>query len=307
MSSPVLTSAQILSQPWEQNATRYMGIALHPLGELNAYEYIKQMEQTATDMSPYYLGFFFEATLAFTVCGVYVRNAFVSISLLRERPTAIPGWCSLFEALSGITWCSLHGSFLLGGVSCRSVQWYSRFGAALSNMCIVVVLLQKAYLAQKRQRWLLITPFVMSFTVLPIAGFGITWPALVVGKYGCIAALPSYFPWLLLASEMPFILVCSYLFSSVAYRQYRNFGSKAWEHLARDSIQIMCYLILTNTLCLMGVGFKILGPYSGIFYTVRCFLNSTLFVQHIQPLRKKRGYNRPRAHSSSVNRPLFGK
>jgi hypothetical protein len=67
---------------------------------------------------------------------------------------------------------------------------------------------------------------------------------------------------------VPLNVLFSTIFSHVAYKQYRLFGSDAWRRLAKDGIQTMCLVTACNIICGLIMIFEIGGDFSQLSVAV---------------------------------------
>ncbi|KAI9596804.1 WD40-repeat-containing domain protein [Syncephalis fuscata] len=103
---------------------------------------------------------------------------------------------------------------------------------------------------------------------------------------GCVINYPHFLPWYWLGVAAPINAFFSAVFSYIAYRQYRLYGSDAWKRLARDGIQTMCLVVLCNVVCGICIIFKVGGNFSEMFFLADWSLNSTILVQHCSSMRR---------------------
>ncbi|RKP04730.1 hypothetical protein THASP1DRAFT_33466 [Thamnocephalis sphaerospora] len=167
-----------------------------------------------------------------------------------------------------------------GGTSCRQAVWYASSTTTLSSLCVSVTLLQKAYLAHGRSKWLL---FAGGAFLLPqplTAYILLVSPIHMAPSIGCSATYPSYFPWVKFAVDAPINILLSAAFIKVVHQQYRRLGSAAWAHLFRNGIQTMCAIVLANFVCMFCVAFEVLGLFSEMFVAFDWIIASTLLVHH---------------------------
>ena len=75
-------------------------------------------------------------------------------------------------------------------------------------------------------------------------------------------------PWVWFGAAMPINVLFSSVFSHVAYKQYRIFGSDTWKRLTRDGIQTMCLVVACNVICVLILLFEIGGDLSEVSYAV---------------------------------------
>ncbi|RKP07609.1 hypothetical protein THASP1DRAFT_30576 [Thamnocephalis sphaerospora] len=276
----------LLQDGWEKTATYQWGIALHPLGELNALNYITKAQGDIEEMRARNSGLSLQ-TLCNVICTyLFMRNLLLAVSMLYKRPKMLAGWCCVLQTIAGLVYSiSSLAVYLPDGPSCRIALWLVGVGSSISVLCVGTALLQKAYLVHHHNKWLL----GFGITLLlpqPIFTY-IVWtsPVVMTPWGGCLSCYPTYLPWAKLAMDMPINLVFSISFLVVVYQQYRQFGSAAWKRLIRNGIQTMCFIVLSNMICMLCVAFEVFGMFSEFFFIFDWVITSILLVHHCTAMR----------------------
>ncbi|KAI9593035.1 hypothetical protein BDF19DRAFT_498023 [Syncephalis fuscata] len=114
-------------------------------------------------------------------------------------------------------------------------------------------------------------------------------------KVGCVDYHPKLFLWYWFSVSMPDNILLSALFSRIALKQYRMFGSDMWKRLARDGLQIMSMTVLCNTICYAFIAFRIGGDNAELLFVVDWMIIATLLAKRCERMRKIRDEsNRPK-------------
>ncbi|KAI8050922.1 hypothetical protein BDF22DRAFT_745115 [Syncephalis plumigaleata] len=284
---PLNYNDEVLGPNWKDNATYFLGIPLHPLGEVSPFEYIR----THVDISRsdhMVLGIERRIFLITIITCLFASNLILSVQMIVQRPRILSGWFCAIAHFLGFTW-GLWTSvgFAFDIMTCRLVVWYLAFGVTISSVCNSAIILQKAYLVLLRRRWVLVTGGLFVMPQLSI--FVFTWwfcPIVCHIDYGCTFYYPRYLPWIWIGVEAPSQIMFSMVFSYTAYKQYKIFGTDVWRQLARDGILIMCLVILCKMTCGFIVLFDIFGPSSEMFVVVDWLVSSTVLVRHCNTMRQ---------------------
>ncbi|RKP06287.1 hypothetical protein THASP1DRAFT_31891 [Thamnocephalis sphaerospora] len=77
-------------------------------------------------------------------------------------------------------------------------------------------------------------------------------------------------------------VLLSYTFLAVVHRQYRRFGSSAWERIVRDGIQIALLMAAANLACLFCIAFEVFGLLSIMLIIVEWCVSSMLLIMYTQ-------------------------
>ncbi|RKP05296.1 hypothetical protein THASP1DRAFT_26180 [Thamnocephalis sphaerospora] len=276
----------LLQDGWERTAARQWGIPLHPLGEMNAIEYVLDAQDDFTEMRIRARGTFRQLLVNVIAAYVFFRNLIISVQMLRRHPKVLATWLCLLQAATGVVY-SLYALTLTlpNGPSCRTTMWAVGLGLAVSPICISAVLLQKAYVVHDRNRWLLAIGIVLILPLPLITYYMWSHPAVMARTTACITVYPHFFPWLKFGLEAPLNVVFSIAFLIVVYRQYRLFGTGAWAHLVRNGIQTMGFIVFCNFLCMFAAAAEVLGLFSQMFFVMDWVITSLLLVYHCRNLR----------------------
>ncbi|RKP09795.1 hypothetical protein THASP1DRAFT_28414 [Thamnocephalis sphaerospora] len=281
-----LDAKELLPNGWENDARHHLGIPLHPLGELNAIDYVMQAQGDVMEMRLRSGSLLVQVVFNVFASYVFVRSLVLSSRMVYQRPGVLAGWCCLVQAAVGVVYTLTSLLVTMpGGPPCRQALWTAGFGIVLSSLCVGITLLQKAYWAHHRNRWLLAIGITL-FIPQPLVTY-MVWasPAIIVSTTGCISYYPSYLPWVKLALDAPINIVFSVAFILVVYRQYLQFGSAAWARLVRNGIRTMCLIVFSNLICMFGVAFSVIGMLSEFFFILDWVITSVLLVHHCTTMR----------------------
>jgi hypothetical protein len=285
---------KLLTGNWKQDATHFLGIPIHPLGQLDGFEYVNQETNDPAVVRHRLQSMFIHTFSGAAILCIFLHNALFSIKLVCQRPRILAGWCCLVQAIAGVIFSlSMLLMVVPGVLHCVQVQWIYAVCLCASPVCVGAVLLQKAYLVHNRNKWLLAIG-VLLLLPQPMNIYSI-WssPILMVSSGGCIIVYPDYFPWLKLVTDAPINIVFSVAFLIVVHRQCKQFGSDIWHRLESSGLQIMCLIICSNKICTVGAVLHIAGSYSRLFITIDWVTNSLLLVWHCATIRSIDGSNRP--------------
>ncbi|RKP10274.1 hypothetical protein THASP1DRAFT_27958 [Thamnocephalis sphaerospora] len=276
----------LLGNNWEKNATYLWGIPLHPLGELNTLDFITMAHRSMEQMRVRNRSLSMQSAINVVFIFIFARSLSISVPIVYQNRRTLAGWCCVIQATAGVVYCvSCLMVFLPNGPPCRVALWITGTGTTISTLCVGTTLLQKAYLAHQRNKWLLCIGIVLLLPQPAIAYIVWTSPGIMTPVGGCLSCYPSYLPWIKLAMDLPINLVFSTAFLTVVYRQYRIYGSKAWVRLIRNGIQTMCLVVLSNLICMFGVAFEFAGLFSQFFFILDWVVTSVLLVHHCVNMR----------------------
>ncbi|KAI8050491.1 hypothetical protein BDF22DRAFT_657086 [Syncephalis plumigaleata] len=260
----------------------WLNIELDPTGELNIVDYALQPIDNVVQFQHRINGLRLQLALNIIVACIFMRNFYYSVKILMHKRKMFASWCCLITSILGITQGAVFGmGFLLGTLNCRTIYWYVILVVGIITIINNMIMLEKAYLALRRRRWIL---YVGAFFLLPQFFF-----VLFVLKYskvqlrdgfGCIMEYKEFVPLYWFGSNTPLATIFSGIFTHVAYKQYRLYGSDAWRRLARDGIQTMCLALLCSILCALGAILRVGGEFSTYFYFVDCLIISMLLLSH---------------------------
>jgi hypothetical protein len=246
----------------------WLNIELDKTGELNIVDYMLQHTEDRALLQLRINGIRLQLALNIIVACLFTRNLYYSIKMLMYKHKMFASWCCLLTSILGIIQGVVFGmGVLLGALNCRSIYWYVILAVGLITIINNIIMLEKAYLALRRRRWIL---YVGSIFLLPQL-----FLSLLVLKYskvqlkdgfGCIMEYQEFVPWCWFGLNAPLATVFSGIFARVAYKQYRVYGSDAWRRLARDGIQTMCLALLCSILCAIGAIMRIGEQFSTYFY-----------------------------------------
>ncbi|RKP09869.1 hypothetical protein THASP1DRAFT_28355 [Thamnocephalis sphaerospora] len=276
-----------LGNEWVQNATYFGGVPLHPLGEQNFYQFVTNAKDSVEFQKSIAVVF---QHLVINVAGaaLFSRNLVISARLVRRRPHAIATHCCLIQSVIGLACVFFSTSASVStGPNCRQTAWMTTTSERISDLCVATVLLQKAYLVTNRNRWLFLLIPVIAASAPIILYISWSAPTIMAIESGCIFVYPKYFPWLRFGLHAPMNIALTGIFFNAVYRQWKQFGSRAWEQLAKEGIQIGLLMLLSNFLCAFFIAFEVLGVYSIMFNLADWCICSFLLVMHVSGSKRK--------------------
>jgi hypothetical protein len=75
--------------------------------------------------------------------------------------------------------------------------------------------------------------------------------------YGCVISYISLAPLLCVTTTTPQSVLFLYIFSYIAYQQYKKLGLRAWKQLTKDGIRAMILVLIANLLCNLMLVFQV--------------------------------------------------
>ncbi|KAI8050942.1 hypothetical protein BDF22DRAFT_114314 [Syncephalis plumigaleata] len=242
---PLNYGESALKDGWQVNATQLFGILLHPDGEVDTFKFMVENVKIDDPNHPV-LGTWRQLLFVMIVVTLFASNLPIALRMVFKRPKQLVGWFCLTPPVFALIWGFFSSIGLLYEMAnCRQIVWLLAFSLTLSSISNSGIMLQKAYLIMFRQRWVLIVGII--FILPQISIFILTWeicPVTYDVNRGCTFYYPYYLPLIWMAVEAPSCVMFSLIFSYVAYKQYKLFGSDVWKRLARDGILLMCTAIL---------------------------------------------------------------
>ncbi|KAI9593115.1 hypothetical protein BDF19DRAFT_449534 [Syncephalis fuscata] len=219
---------------------------------------------------------------------VHARNINIAIRLVVEQPRALARWCCLIPSVLCIGLSILTAMFQLGRFFYMdTTSLYAGWAIPISMLCYSTILLQKAYIMSLKTRWILVIGIILIIlqTIAPIMMLNI---AVIVNtdfyRRGYIYYSTGWvFIWF--CTSLAVNLFLSSVFSYMAYRQYRKYGSKTWKRLASDGIQFMCLAILCNIAWAVVVFFGNISDLFLLLCFIDCGVCSTILVENCRKTR----------------------
>ncbi|KAI9596762.1 hypothetical protein BDF19DRAFT_421276 [Syncephalis fuscata] len=253
---PKNTNNEHLGIAWLKNATHFGNIPLHPLGELDIFGFMTMypddLELSRIQMS----GTRFQMLINILLALMFARNLRNSLNMVMMRSNALSSWCCFLPSVYG----RAH------------VQH--------------IIVLQRAYLVLCKNRAIAVIGVLF---MVPQIGCVIILlcycPITIEPLKGCVVNYPAWQPWFWFVVSAPINTLFSAIFSRIAYRQYRAFGSDAWKNLSRNGVQTMCLVVLCNIACATVVLFEIGGDFSSSFYVLDWLMTSTILIGHCRQMR----------------------
>ncbi|KAI9599567.1 hypothetical protein BDF19DRAFT_462252 [Syncephalis fuscata] len=176
-------------------------------------------------------------------------------------------------------------------------------GIGISLVCCSAIILQKAYLILCKPAWVLI---VGVLCILPQVGYPLFVAAVMrftlIDQQGCVALYPPSFPWYWFGAVVPINVLFSSIFSYIAYKQYRTFGSQAWKRLAQEGIRAMSLVIMSNIFCGVFIFLEIGDALSEFFSLLIVLVRHCSNMRNIGSLQ-----NRPRTKHMHLSQIVTAK
>ncbi|RKP06932.1 hypothetical protein THASP1DRAFT_31255 [Thamnocephalis sphaerospora] len=265
----------------------WAGIKMHRSGDRNGFEFLVSDLDDPVETRIRFYGIALQLCMNSMIFAIFVRNFYRTMRMLIRSPHNLPSWCCAVQAGAGVIFGIIGLAFALPTTSsCRAAVWFSNISLPISNICVSVVLLQKAWLAHKKDNRLLLIGALLILPQ-PVTTY-IVWalsPTMVVPHAGCVFHYPNYYPWLKFGIDMPINLVLSVAFLVVVIRQHRVFGSDTWAYLSRDGMIYMFCVILSNFACALIAAAKLANDFSDMFFLVDWVITSTLLIRQHEGVR----------------------
>ncbi|KAI9594996.1 hypothetical protein BDF19DRAFT_443106 [Syncephalis fuscata] len=242
-------------EKWRENATKLLGVPLHPLGELNPYDAVvkKTDGQEPVEKVVRQRMFMFQVQLFFNMLLLFafLYISYISAKLIVKRKSNIAAWCNFISSILGASVGIVYMLMMLSSYgNCRIFAWYILTTGIIGTMCNTTAVLQRAYLALGGKGWVAMVGILL---ILPESSFAFyTIATSYTGTDdagGCVCIYDNFTAPLWFMVIMPINILFSTIFCYVTYTQYCKFGLDAWRRLARDGIQSMCLIVICNILC----------------------------------------------------------
>jgi hypothetical protein len=262
-----------MDDEWKKTATRWLGIPLHPLGEIHIYDFVSgklgnnlSIEEVQARVTGFHRQILFYTVISL----IFGHNLYTIANIAFKQPRNITVWCCIFTSFLGASLfvLAILGATLLS-MTCRVLVWYGMLMLGFSTIANSFLLLYKAYLALLRRCWVACVGALMLCLQVGFMLSGMATVPVTIKKYdGCVAHYTPLVSFIWLGTIMPINVFFSAIFTYVAYTQYQTYGSDAWKKLADDGIQTMCMVILCNVICGLFLIFEVLGDFSEIFFMI---------------------------------------
>ncbi|KAI9592258.1 hypothetical protein BDF19DRAFT_452343 [Syncephalis fuscata] len=294
---PIISDTDPAEVEWIKNATTLWGIPLHPLGELDLYDFYTQTIRESPEKHHSMAGGKLQVIFTIIVLSIHVRNFIVSSKMIASSPHSLAPWCCLISAFLGFVAGSTYIFAFLGLLlKCRVVVWLVLFKLALVYFFNSLILLQKAYLVLYRKKWIIYISIPFMLMQLGFGVFSIYFSYVKLeAEADCTLHYCIYLIYYWLVISIPLNVFFSVIFSRVAFQQYSVYGSDAWKRLARDGIQAMCLAVFCNLFFCALLMFQIGKSRSDNCFVLDLVIVTTILVNHCQNMRKvSRISNRPK-------------
>ncbi|RKP24511.1 hypothetical protein SYNPS1DRAFT_23415 [Syncephalis pseudoplumigaleata] len=284
MSAISITANEHYSDTWAHNATRVWGIPMHPLSQMSILDFVTESmaDGDVARARGRLFGIQLQLTVFILAGWVFVRNLVISVRLSRRQLHALPGWCCLISSLLGTSLAVLFGlAMVFPQFNCHILLWYFIFAKNISCFCHSTIILHKLYLALLRRRWVLIVGTVVNTLHLAFSAILIMTSVIALEPYyGCVIYYISLAPLLCVTTSTPQSALFLFVFSHIAYQQYRKLGLRAWRQLARDGIQAMILVLTVNLVCNLLLSFKVGRDLADAFFYIDWVLTLTILTNY---------------------------
>ncbi|RKP27533.1 hypothetical protein SYNPS1DRAFT_26814 [Syncephalis pseudoplumigaleata] len=262
-----------------------------PQGALNAIEYLLDANGSLEEYQRRSVGVHMQLLSIMALLFMFMFNAYRSIQMTFKRSHKVSSWCCLVSTMTGVAYVggAALNHHMPYGPSCRTVVWAAIIGMTIATMAMNTLLLERAYLAHQRNRFLLVFGI---FLILPAPTLIYRAWIEVEAKFspasGCYAKYPASFPSFRLLIDLPPNVVFTCAFVMVIYQQYRRYGDRCWKRLARNGIVTMMLVVVSNLTCMLCNVFNAFGEVSDVLFIVDWAITSTLVVENTYRMTSSR-------------------
>ncbi|KAI9592259.1 hypothetical protein BDF19DRAFT_452344 [Syncephalis fuscata] len=285
---PSIDYTNVTETAWMKDAKTFWGIPLHPLGEMNIFDFYMQTPNDLQEQRHRLVGSKFQIVFTIMMLSIVFNNFVISVKMVVERPRILAPWCCLIPAFLGILTGLLIIMVQLGiFFTCRYVLWAIVFGITVVYTCNGLIVLQKTYLILCRQKWVLYVGIPSILLQMPYPFLSIFYTYITLeAETGCVAHYSSFLMWYWFSITIPLNVIFSIIFCRIAFQQYRTYGSDAWKRLARDGIQAMCLAVFCNIFCYFCIEFQVGGVNADLLFPGDWVIVSTILTHHCQNIRR---------------------
>ncbi|KAI9597467.1 hypothetical protein BDF19DRAFT_435192 [Syncephalis fuscata] len=273
---------------WKDNAAYLWGIPLHPSGEMTMYEFVTEIPGDMNLARLRLSGSHLQIIGSTITSIIFLRNLIASVRMTIRRPYIIAGWSCLIPSLFGVGLAICLLLYIFNKIGCRPSIWYFILAASASGASNSIIIVQKAYIILLNKLWVLIVGILfMVFQLAFIPIFIATSYVTIEEKGACAVHYSQFVPLYWFSLIIPVNVLFSVIFSYVAYKQYKLFGSEALKRLAREGIQTMGLVVIINVICVTCILFKVGGYYSDMFFMAEWLSTSTILIYHCENVKKR--------------------
>ncbi|KAI9592788.1 hypothetical protein BDF19DRAFT_450892 [Syncephalis fuscata] len=216
---PSIDYTNVTETAWMKDAKTFWGIPLHPLGEMNIFDFYMQTPNDLQEQRHRLVGSKFQIVFTIMMLSIVFNNFVISVKMVVERPRILAPWCCLIPAFLGILTGLLIIMVQLGiFFTCRYVLWAIVFGITVT------------YLILCRQKWVLYVGIPSILLQMPYPFLSIFYTYITLeAETGCVAHYSSFLMWYWFSITIPLNVIFSIIFCRIAFQQYRTYGSDAWK------------------------------------------------------------------------------
>ncbi|KAI9593611.1 hypothetical protein BDF19DRAFT_154343 [Syncephalis fuscata] len=229
---------------------------------LDGYEFLMAFSTNFKEMQAELTYIYIRLLVHVIMSCVQLRNINVALRLVIAQPRALARWCCLIPSVLCISASILIITF---------------------NMAKVL----RAYMMTQKSRWVLVigTLLIAVQIVTPAVMFATQVTINTAFYRRGLMGYPPYFVLFWFSASLIVNVFFSSVFSYMAYKQYRTFGSRIWKHLASDGIQSMCLVMLCNVIWTAILVFGISKNFSTLSYFIDCSICSTILIENCRRTR----------------------
>ncbi|KAI8055037.1 hypothetical protein BDF22DRAFT_653975 [Syncephalis plumigaleata] len=205
-----------------------------------------------------------------------VRNEIVPLRT-RYRTARFQLACATLVSIIFLynTWHSILVAYRyprFDGPSCNTTGWSIVAGVVLSTMAANVVLFERAYIACRRAKWLLVSGLFLTFIPGPVYMLIVvnTGSIKYTNLHGCYLNYPAYLPYVRAFTDLPQNIIFGVIFCRVIYHNYVRHREELWKELVKDGVITMLLVALSNITCFIIGESNVLGAYSSLAYITDC-------------------------------------
>ncbi|KAI9595020.1 hypothetical protein BDF19DRAFT_443181 [Syncephalis fuscata] len=209
-----------------------------PTGALNVFEYLSMMSDDEATVRQRYTSLNRELFCFSIMLVIFVRNSYYAGKIT-------------FQYSNKLAPC-IYTTFMVPiGPSCYTMLSTSIILMVLATIAANTILLERAYIAYSRNRWLLALGIITIAFPGPIFIYITRYFAIVKinDKYGCYLDYKFYVPYFRLCVDLPANIIFSIASCLAIYREYQRRHEDCWKKLARNGILTMLLVASSNMLC----------------------------------------------------------
>ncbi|KAI8057071.1 hypothetical protein BDF22DRAFT_669348 [Syncephalis plumigaleata] len=251
--------------------------------DMNGYQYLMESYNDVNVFRRRLQGLYFQYILLFFTFFIFARNFYQALQIIIKEPRKLASWCCIGMTFPGVVSLASNAFFDSDfGLSCYTLVWSIIGSITISTFAINLLIFERAYLAHRRNKWLLGVSVVVVGAPGPLFLY-MVWlesVARISESIGCYTTHSPLLPVFRLLLDLPANIIFSTAFFIVIHRRYKQRGEICWKELAHDGITTMLLVISSNVICFTLNASNLLGQFGDILYVFDWLVTSTLLVMH---------------------------